>query len=144
MDHVKVIFSRSPNIGSLFLRTFMWSAWSHSAVIDGDEVIEATMTKGVTVRTLSDFKNHASKWEIIEIPTEDPAAVIKAMRSQVGKRYDYFGVLGIYVGFHRRWQEDDCWFCSEIIAWAFSEAGTPLFRTDTWRILPRDIYIRTY
>jgi uncharacterized protein YycO len=142
MGTVRVIFSRRHHIGSLALRTFMWSAWSHCGIIAGDEVIEAVMGKGVVITPLAEFQNHASKWAVIKIPAADPAAVIEWARNQEGKRYDIPGVLGIAL--RRAWQDADAWFCSELVAAAFHAAGTALFRTDAWRITPRDLYIRTY
>lgn len=142
MSAVRVIFSRRHNVGSLMLRTFLWSAWSHCALIDGDEVIEAVTFHGVRVRSLWEFVADASAFEVIEVPCADPAAVIAAARSQLGKPYDWIGALGI--AFRRRWDQASGWFCSELVAWAFAKAGTPLFRVDAWRITPRDLYIRTY
>lgn len=142
MGTVRVIFSRRHNVGSLALRFCMWSAWSHVAIIDGDEVIEAAAFHGVRARSLAEFKAEASHWEIIEVPVVDAAAVIAAARSQIGRRYDWLGVAGL--GLHRRWQDAVAWFCSELVAWAFHAGGTPLFRTDAWRITPRDLFIRTY
>ena len=129
---------RRHNLGSLLLRTVMWSAWSHCAIIDGDDVIEAT-THGVRRRPLSALIADSSKWSIIEIPARDPERVLQAARDQIGKPYDYLGVIGI--GFKRRWQDDDAWFCSELVAGAFSLAGEPLFKVKTWRITPRDVDI---
>jgi uncharacterized protein YycO len=142
MGTVRVIFSRRHHIGSLALRTFLWSAWSHCGIIAGDEVIEAVMGKGVIITPLAEFQKQASKWTIIKIPAADPAAVIEWARNQKGKHYDTSGVLGIAL--RRAWQDDDAWFCSELVAAAFHYAGTALFRTDAWRITPRDLYIRTY
>lgn len=65
-------------------------------------------------------------------------ADVAAARSQIGKPYDWPGVLGI--GFRRNWQESDAWFCSELVAWAFGVSGSPLFRTEHWRITPQTIY----
>lgn len=117
----------------------MWSAWSHCAIIDGDYVLEASATHGVHRRLLSDLIADSSKWEIVEIPTPDPDAVLRAAYSQLGKPYDWFGVLGI--GFKRKWQSNGAWFCSEFVAGAFNLAGQPLFRVNAWRITPRDLYI---
>ena len=108
------------------------------AIIDGDEVIEAAAFHGVRARPLEDMLNKASKFAILTLPG-DEAAVVAAARSQIGKPYDWQGVAGI--GFRRRWQDEDAWFCSELVAWAFAEAGTPMFREHAWRITPRDIYI---
>lgn len=142
MTTVQIIFSRRAQLGSLALRTFMWSAWSHCGIIDGEEVIEALMFKGVTTRSLEAFKAAASKWEIIDVPAEDAAAVIAAARSRIGRPYDWFGVLALLL--HIDLQRDSADFCSELVTWAFRTGGTPLFRTDAWRIMPRDLYIRTY
>lgn len=142
MGTVRVIFTRRRNVFSLMLRTFLWSAWSHCAIIDGDEVIEAVAFHGVRVRKLSALLDDSSAFEVLEIPAADPAAVIAAARSQVGKGYDWLGALGI--AFRRRWQDAADFFCSELIAWAFHIGGTPLFRTDAWRITPRDLSIRVY
>lgn len=136
---VRVIFTRNHKIGSIILRGFLWSAWSHCAIIDGDEVIEAAAPGGVRVRPLADLIADSTKWEIIEIPCKNPAAVIAAARKQVGAPYDWLGVVGI--GFRRRWQDDDAWFCSESIASAFYDAGEPIVRLDAYRITPRDIHL---
>lgn len=135
---VQVLFTRSHAPGSVLLRTALWSPWSHCAIVDGDEAIEAAAFGGVRARPLSDMLAHATKAAMIVLPGE-PEKVIAAARSQIGKPYDWAGVLGF--GFRRRWQDDDAWFCSELVAWAFAEAGTPLFREHAWRITPRDLYI---
>lgn len=135
---VQVVFTRSHAIGSLLLRTALWSPWSHCAIVDGEEVIEAAAFGGVRARPLSDMLAQATKAAMIVLPG-DPEKVIAAARSQIGKPYDWSGVLGF--GFRRRWQDDDAWFCSELVAWAFAKAGSPLFREHAWRITPRDIYI---
>ena len=134
---VQVIFTRSHAVGSILLRAALWSPWSHCAIIDGDEVIEAAAFGGVRVRPLADMLADATKHAIIELPG-NAEAVIAAARSQIGKPYDWAGVLGF--GFRRRWQDDDAWFCSELVAWAFAEAGTPLFRVEAHRITPQDLF----
>lgn len=47
---VRVVFCRKHHVGSLLLRAFLWSGWSHCAIIDGDEVIEAVAPDGVRAR----------------------------------------------------------------------------------------------
>lgn len=135
---VQVVFSRNHSPGSLLLRTFLWSPWSHCALVDEDAVIEAAAFHGVRERPLRDFMADATKAAMLELPG-DAGAVIAAARSQIGKPYDWQGVAGI--GFRRRWQDDDAWFCSELVAWAFEAGGHPLFRSQPWRITPRDLYL---
>ncbi|HZH44263.1 MAG TPA: YiiX/YebB-like N1pC/P60 family cysteine hydrolase [Lysobacter sp.] len=139
MPAVDVVFTRRHAPGSILLRTFLWSEWSHVALIDGDEIVEAAAGQGVRVRPLADLLAEASEYEVIAVPARSPRAVLAAARSQVGKPYDWRGVLGI--GARRRWQDTDAWFCSELVAWAFARGGSPLVRVDAWRITPRDLYI---
>lgn len=136
---IRVVFSRRHHIGTIVLRAFLWSEWSHCAIIDGDEVIEAAAPDGVRTRPLADLIAESSRYAIVEFPSIDPAAVIAAARAEIGAPYDWSGVIGI--GFRRRWQADDSWFCSELIAAAFHRAGYPLVRVDAWRITPRDLYL---
>ena len=135
---VQVVFSRNHTPGSVLLRGFLWSPWSHCAVVDGGMVIEAAAFHGVRERPLRDFMGDATKAAMLELPG-DQEAVIAAARSQIGKPYDWQGVAGI--GFRRRWQDDDAWFCSELVAWAFEAGGRPLFRSQPWRVTPRDLYL---
>lgn len=139
---VRIVFSRRRNLGSVLLRTFLWSAWSHCAIVDGDHVIEAAAPHGVLRRPLVEMLAQASKFEIIDVPARSALAVIAAARAQVGKRYDWSGALGIAA--RRRWQDEDRWFCSELIAWAFARGGSPLVRIENWRITPRDLYLPLY
>ena len=138
MNTVTLVFSRKHHIGSLLLRAFLWSEWSHVAIVDGEDVIEAAAGAGVRRRPLAEMLAESSEFVIVILQAPNAQAVVAAAASQIGKPYDWMGVLGI--GFRRRWQQNDSWFCSELVAWAFHTAGCPLFRIDAWRITPRDLY----
>lgn len=139
MSHVRLVFTRRRHPGSLLLRVFLWSSWSHCALVDGDYVLEAAASGGVRARPLEDLVAESSRHAYLDIPTGKAADIHAAARSQLGKPYDWLGVAGI--GFRRRWQDDGAWFCSELIAWAFEAAGDPLFRGKPWRITPRDLFL---
>jgi hypothetical protein len=134
---VRVIFSRNHSLPSLFLRAALWSPWSHVALVAGETVIEASSIHGVRERPLADFMADATKVAIIELPGDADRA-IAAARSQIGKPYDWRGILGI--GFRRRWQDQDAWSCSELVAWAIEQSGVLLFRTQPWRVTPQMLY----
>lgn len=135
---VRVIFSRRHHPGSVALRTFMWSPWSHCGVIDGDEVIQATAEHGVISTSLSEFIGIASEWAIVEFEADNLNTVMAA-RSQLGKPYDWSGCAGI--AFHRDWHQDDSWFCSELVAWALEQGGCKLFRIEAKRITPQHLWM---
>ena len=136
---VKVIFTRRHHIGTIILRAFLWSKWSHCALVDGDEVIEAVAGVGVRTRPLASLLEESSKYSILDFPAKNPQRVLQEARKEIGTKYDWGGVLGL--GFRRRWNKDDAWFCSELIAAAFARVGEPLVRVDAWRITPRDLYL---
>lgn len=137
---VAVIFTRRRAIGSLLLRTFLWSAYSHCALIDRERgtIIEAAAPRGVRERPLADLLATASHWVSIEIPGDERAAC-DALRTQIGKGYDWGFLFGFL--FRRNWQDANRWGCSEAVAWAVEQSGRRLFRAGAHRITPRDLQL---
>lgn len=145
MSIVRVLFSRRHHPGSLAIRLGTWSAWSHVDLVDDRDavplLIGAVAPEGVVVEPLAERLAHASRAALVEFSAADPAAVLDAARSQLGKPFDWLGCAGIAMR-NRHWQEDDCWFCSELIAWAFGAAGLPVFRADmVGRITPQHLWM---
>ena len=137
MDSIRLLFSTSHHPMSAVIRACTWSNWSHVALVAGPFAIEA-VTTGVRKVPVLDAMDRAKRAAVVELPCRDPRAVIAAAESQLGKPYDFTAIVGL--GLHRDWQEDDRWFCSELVAWAFEVAGAPLFRTGYWRVTPQTIY----
>lgn len=136
---MKILFCTSSLPGAALIRAVTWSDYSHVAIIDGDEAIESVWPR-VRVTPLADVIASHPDHIIVDFPCLSPIAAIKAARSQVGKPYDLTGILGI--GLHRDWQETDSWFCSELVAWAFAQGGTPLFRPEAMhRITPQHLWM---
>jgi len=140
MRTISLLFSNSRDPLSAAIRAFTWSRWSHVALIDGYCVIEALAPDGVVVNDTEVALLRAREFELVELPCRNPEAVRAAASSQVGKPYDYTAVLGL--GLHRNWQDDGAWFCSELVAWAFEQAGEPLFRADCLRrVTPQHLWM---
>ena len=136
---MRVLLCTTDKIGSRIIRAVTWSRWSHAAIIDGDEIIEAVWPR-VRVSSLIRALENASAMAVIDIPVADEAGAIAAARSQVGKPYDLLGVIGL--GVKRNWQDDDAWWCSELIPWAAQQGGTDLFRPDALRrITPEHLWM---
>lgn len=136
MGAISLLFSTSGHPMSAVIRVGTWSDWSHVAIIDGNEVIEATAPAGVRRFPI----NHTKRSAIVELPCRDPQAVIAAAASQIGKPYDFTAIIGL--GLHRDWQQEDSWFCSELVAWAFEKVGDPLFRADCLRrVTPQHLWM---
>ena len=50
------------------------------------------------------------------------------------------GVAGI--GLRRDWRDDSRWYCSELVAWAIEQGGTPLFRGNRFqRVTQEHLYM---
>lgn len=136
---MRVLFCTSKLPGAVLIRAVTWSQWSHVALVDGNEVIEATWP-AVRVAPLAEVIAKHSDHVIVDLPCHAKAEVIKAGRSQVGKPYDLTALFGLLM--HRDWQELDRWFCSELVAWAFAQGGSPLFRPEaTHRITPQHLWM---
>lgn len=134
-----MIFARRHHPGSVALRTAMWSPWSHTGTIDGEEVIEAVFGEGVVVTPLSKVIARSSEWAIVEFPSRSD---ICPARMQVGKPYDTMGVVGL--GVHQDWTDEAAWFCSALSTWDQGERGLVLFRGDQRRITPQHLWMLNY
>lgn len=140
MNTIPVLFTRSRNLGSFFIRHWQHSPFSHVAIVDGDRIIEATLAHGVRITSLREAQAAASYHEIRDLPCGDACQTYMAALSQVGKKYDWRAPIG--VGLRTDWEFSDRWDCVELIAWAWAQGGRPLFRDDRHhRLKPHDLYL---
>lgn len=108
---------------SSVVRWFTRSNYSHAAVeIRPGVVIESWQGRGVQEVKLRDRKT-IDEYEV-EI-TEDQMFRIEAfLRSHLGDRYDYLGIVGFVI--RMPLGSKDRWFCSELVFAAFQFAGIDL------------------
>lgn len=119
---MKLLFSRRHHIGSWLIRMVTWSEYSHvDLVLDDGLLIGAIAGEGVVLNRLSDRIAKSSKAVTMEIPVKDIAASEAFAIGQLGKKYDWPGVIGI--GLKRNWQEDDKWSCAELVASILAAGG---------------------
>ena len=138
---MKILFCTSNKIGARGIRLVTWSSFSHVCIIDGQDVIEAVWPK-VKVTPLGEVLNNHIHHAIVDIPSNDESVLVAA-RSQIGKKYDLTGMLGLSL--HRDWQDDSAWWCSELVAWALQQGGTKLFRDEVMhRVTPQDLWKLNY
>jgi uncharacterized protein YycO len=115
MTEIKLVFSKSDSIWSKIIRFATFSKWSHVEYITPDgNFISAEIGKGVYVEH-EDRNPTWTKYEIVTVECSDLQAeqFFKWINKQVGKKYDFVGIFGLWFG--RRWQDEDSWFCSELI-----------------------------
>lgn len=142
MGNVTILFSRSPKIGSYLIRKVTHSEWSHSAFLKNGYVTEAVLG-GVREIPLEEFLSHHT--HVVKITINITCSDLKACviaDQQKGKDYDWTAIFGIYFG--RDWQEDDAWFCSELVAYilSFIEDLAPYIAVlDKDKVTPQQLFV---
>lgn len=137
---MKVMFCRSNKIGSWLIRALTWSDWSHTVLLTPEgTAIEATWPCVREVPLEVVLTAH-SEHQIEEIPCRDADAAAVWARRQIGLPYDWRALFGFIV--HRNWTDPKRWFCSELVAGAFEEGGSPLVRADAVsRVTPQVLWM---
>lgn len=140
---MNIIFSTGPHLGSVLLRAILFSEWSHCGIVteDGSTVIEASAAHGVVETPIEKFTRYG-RYAIVECPVPDPVAAYAAARAELGKGYDWIGLLGLAVV--KPLQSDDRWFCSELVQHVKVAGGLRDLRYGTGRITPRDLWNLPY
>lgn len=136
---IKVLFCSNYNIGSLLIRLFTFSKWSHvGIVLDDNTVIDATGGKGVSVHSMHEFISKYRSIEEVSISIPDPIAAKAFLVDQIGKPYDFTALFGLVL--QRDWQEPDSWFCSELLEASLVAGGRKRFKDSVSRIVPKESY----
>lgn len=137
-------FSGSSNFAALAVKLYTWSWCSHvETIIDdplsGKQLYGALPGTGVNYRPINSTVGDRVEEYEVDIPKFTKHVYIEKLLSQRGKPYDYTALAGMVI--HRDWAANgNSWFCSELVAWAFNEAGSPLLRTEHKnRITPEDL-----
>jgi uncharacterized protein YycO len=113
---MKLILCRNSSLGSMLLRTYMGSRWSHAAIWDEERgtVYDSTMLQGgVKVHDELAFFAHYPVCRDISMVVNNPGDARAWLDAQVGKPYDWSALAGIFFR-TSKWEDDDRWFCSEL------------------------------
>lgn len=126
-----------PGVWAIRLATWSWASHVDFVLPDG-RLLGARPGGGVNLLLHRDADY--GRIERFSVNTDHAGLIIAHARAQTGKPYDWLALIGHVV--RRDWQRTDSWFCSELIAWAFEQAGDPLFRQKKHhRITPRDLLL---
>lgn len=136
---MQILFCRSSSLGSRIVRAFTWSRWSHCALVHEAMVVEAIWPK-VRTSPVAALMLAYPDWALVDLPCRFPDLAWAAALSQMGKPYDWRALVGVL--FHRDWAASGAWFCSELVAWAFAQGGSPIFRPEALnRVTPQDLWM---
>lgn len=116
------------------------SPYVHVEMIIGDKWISSsTLYGGVKVQKLRPLKDH---WDYVvvnvqEIYTED---VWEFIIAQEGKDYDWAGIIWAQVFNIKRGQNQDKWFCSELVAEILRRFGNPKIKKCSASYNPGELF----
>ena len=146
MQHVDIVIADTKGPFSALIKARMVSAWSHTAMIVGDEpfdanpsIVEATFKHGVAETDLNSLLARSRKFVVVRAPVQSRQETINAQRAMIGAKYDGFGAVGL--GFGRDWQDMKDWWCSETNYFAVHSTGNQFYRAEAlhW-VTPEDIW----
>ena len=134
MQKIRIVFTkRKLSVVSLLIRwalprsRFAMARSSHSIVVDGDFMIEATMLHGVRRERAEVIMKGQTVVRVVEYQVPDAEAGLAWARDQVGRPYDFRGAFGLALSPGRDWMEPDRWFCYELVAATLAAAGRDVF-----------------
>lgn len=133
-------FITEKSLVSFIIRKFLWSSISHVEFkVPGGYLGAREM--GVKVRPFNYIKPKREIFATVNCTDEVTEKVLAFARAQIGKPYDFISIL---FGFPFRMDlgssKYNRWFCSELVAVSFEQAGYPLVdRNKCDRISPQDI-----
>lgn len=128
-------FTGGTGITGAIIRWHTWSWAAHVAfVLPDGQYLDATPSAGVSVhphlagshpRPLNPSPRF---FETIDCPKAIENSIFAWAHDQVGKHYDWSAIYGM--AFHRDWEAENEWFCSELVTAGFAKKGWPLLRTN--------------
>ena len=120
--------------GRLFDRLIRWwtnSKYSHCEIVIGGMSSSAdAWTNCVRAIPASGF--NPNSWERIPV-TGDTAKAVSFVSSQLGKKYDWFGILGFFLPGNV--QDPNRWYCSEFCAAVLGIEKRPISPQQLYEVL---------
>ncbi len=149
---------------SKVIRTTTWSGYSHAAIYDGIDSVYEALGKGMEKNTLITATTDCNPVAVLRLITHNPAVAIKALNyakkiTEQKKLYDIPGavssglswkvaiiitpLLPLKIGSEANnviFGDDFAFFCSEAVAQAYVEAGTPIIAVKPQNVVPGALY----
>lgn len=107
-----LVFTTSDAWVDRLIRVVSWSPWSHVGLLtDHQTFLESAPSLGVKESPWIVRVRQFTRVVAVPLPTTFNARVVtQRCRSQIGKPYDYWGVLGAS-------HAPDKWYCSNLMTW---------------------------
>ena len=121
---MKIIFyiAKNGDYRDKFISFWTRGPYSHCELLFSDGVCFSSSPRdgGVRFKTFEILPTH---WDTKEVLTDKEEEIKKWCETQVGKKYDWLGVVGLSL-LHMPWVQDKKqWYCSEICIAALDKVG---------------------
>lgn len=133
----QILLFQGRGIISRLIRWQTRGKYSHAAIrVSENECVESWAGPGVRLKKISDWTG-IDVFDV-PIPYRWKVLAVSFAAQQIGKKYDYLGVLRFVS--RRKRNSLHRWFCSELVFEAFKHAGCWLFaRTEGWEVSPSEL-----
>ena len=127
---MKAIFTIRPGVLGGIITHLDKGQYNHCGIYEpatdgrGSSIIEANPFEGVRKRFLGPVLNSGVGFSILELGLPNEEDAMKWLRQQVGKKYDWRGLIGVSVG--ADWSHEEKWFCTALTLMTFIQAGATL------------------
>lgn len=141
---IVVRFVRGNSLVDRGIQFFTWGYWNHVELYTKTGYLGAQPQGGYRIRAYNYMSFEKEMFRGIELGPEKEAEFWKWQYAQIGKPYDMTAIFGLVA--RRDWQEDDQWFCSEVVAAGFEAINEPLlndYGKEYYKITPRDVALST-
>ena len=136
---------------STAIRWITWGEFSHTAIMlpeEGGIIYESW--DGVGVREGKNISDGHTPGTVVNLKSiyvspEQYDKIVKALRSQVGKKYDKWGAVRfvpfvrLFIGTKPSKKERGDWFCSEYNCWALEQGDVYILNKPYYKISPSDV-----
>lgn len=151
MRKINVALYKGKSWISTSIRWISWGDYSHTAIMLPEEgCIIYESWDGVGVRCGKNISDGHTPGTVVDIKSIwvqscQYDAIIKALKSQEGKKYDKWGAIRfvpffrLFMGAKPSQKERGDWFCSEYNCWAFEQGGVYLLNKPYYKISPSDV-----
>src|SRR5574343_444286 len=130
---MKVLFRRGKNNGVIgwLISAFTVGSYSHCEIVVREDnsffytvaaIFEHNAIEKIARKKTAKFYKN---WDIVEIKTVNDKEAIDFLREQVGKKYDFLGILFSQI-FPFKSENAKEWFCSELCSATLKKAGVKL------------------
>jgi uncharacterized protein YycO len=124
-DRISILLFKGKGLISSLVRWQTRSEYAHAAILfpDGVTLVESWPFVGVRIKKITDWSNIT----VFDIPSANSLQLDGALKfaiSQAGKKYAWLDIMRFIT--RTKGDQQDSWFCSELVFASFQKAGINL------------------